>query len=183
MQGDTPLGEQPQHGDNVPEEHAYPVVEVDESLFTHRTENGVREQVWVLGIFDRGTGNCRMFVVPDRASETLMPIIQENVAEECVIYTDGWAAYQRLADLGYIHRVVVHAHGFGRGLDTTNGIESCWSQVKRLSDYYRGIQGRGPNATAQIQDHINHGIWLRHIAQRNPVKSLVEVVNSIFVRQ
>jgi len=123
-----------------------------------------------------------MFAVPDRSGPTLLTIIEENVDQESVIYTDGWAAYRGLANLGYEHRVVVHNQGFGRGLDTTNGIESCWSQVKRLSDYYRGIQGRGPNALMQIQDYINHGVWLRHVRRRNQVEELINVINDQFTR-
>jgi len=116
-------------------EEEYPVVEIDESLFSHITEDGVREQVWDLGIYDHGSDEFRMFVVPDRTSDTHIPVITDYVAPGTVIYTDGWRAYGGLGDLDYDDRVVLHVHGFGRGLDTTNGIESCWSQVKRLSNF------------------------------------------------
>jgi len=121
------LGTVPQQGPNVPPQHQYPVVEVDESLFAHTTQHGVRQQVWVFGIFDRGTQQCRMFVVPNRSAETLEELIQEHVAVGAVIYSDGWAGYNGLVNLGYQHRRVLHNQGFGFGLDTTNGIESCWS--------------------------------------------------------
>jgi len=39
LQGDNLLGVEPQTGANVPEEHEYPVVEVDESLFSHTSDN------------------------------------------------------------------------------------------------------------------------------------------------
>jgi len=176
------MGEEPQDGPNVTEEHAYPVVECDESLFSHITQNGVREQVWVFGLYDRGSDECRLFVVPDRTADTLENLILENVAPDTVIYTDRWEGYRNLNNLNYIHRVVQHNRGFGRGLDTTNGIESIWSQIKRLSSVYRGIQGRGENARIQIQDYINHGVWLRHVNGNDAVEELAEVINSIFTR-
>ncbi len=175
------LGEIVQEGEHVPEEHMYPVVEVDESLFTHTTLAGVRVQVWVFGIYDRGSDQCRLFVIPDRTAETLENLIIQNVAPDTVIHSDGWAGYGNLRNLNYIHRVVVHAAGFGHGLDTTNGIESIWSQVKRLSDYYKGISGRGENARIHIQDYVNHGVWLRHIRGRDAVDELAEVINNIFI--
>jgi transposase-like protein len=183
LQGDTLLGELPQDSENMDEQDQYPVVEIDESLFSHFTEQGVRTQVWVLGMYDRGSDHCRMFVVPDRTSETLTNLILENVAPDTVIYTDGWAGYNNLRNLGYVHRVVIHARGFGRGLDTTNNIESCWSQIKRLTDYYKGIQGRGPQSMQQIQDRINHGVWLRYVGNSDALDALIQVINSQFIRQ
>jgi len=177
LQGGPLLGIVPQRGQNVPQEHRYPVVEVDESLFTHLTEEGHREQIWVVGIYDGGTEDVRMFFVENRQANTLLDLIEENVDANAVIYTDGWRAYAGLGNRGYEHRVVIHELGFGAGLDTTNGIESCWSQVKRLSDYYRGIQGRGEFAREQIQDYVNHGVWLRHVGNGNMLEALTEIIN------
>jgi len=85
LQADTLLGELPQYGENMDD----PVVEIDESLFNHFTEQGVRTQVWVLGMYDRGSDHCRMFVVPDRTSETLTNLILEYVAPDTVITQFG----------------------------------------------------------------------------------------------
>jgi len=124
----------------------------------------------------------RMFPVRDRSAQTLIPINEENVHPDAVIYTDGWRGYNSLAARGYQHRIVIHEGGFSRGLDTTNGIESCWSQVKRLSDFYRGIKAREPGALGRVQDHVNHGVWLRHIRHNNVILELIDVVNDQFTR-
>jgi len=118
-----------------------------------------------------------MFGVENRQANTLLDLIEANVDGNAVVYTDGWRAYTDLGNRGYEPRVVLHDVGFGRGLATTNGIESCWSQVKRLSDYYQGIQGRGEFAREQIQDYVNHGVWLRHVGYGNMLEALTEIVN------
>ena len=112
------------------------VVEIDESLITHH--NG--EQMWILGIFDRATKELFCFALPDRTSNTLIPIIKNFVDPSCRVYTDGWASYSSLKQEGYDHRVVLHVDGFGSGYHTTNGIESCWSEIKRLTNSSKGIQ-------------------------------------------
>jgi len=109
-----------------------------------------------------------------------MNLIEENVNPDAVIYTDGWRGYAGLAEHGYDHRVVLHNQGFGTGLDTTNGIESCWSQIKRLSDFYRGIQAVDPNVMGQVQAHVTHGVWLRHIENQDAVEELIEFVTNQF---
>lgn len=38
-------------------------VEVDESKFTHHTKGGVKNKVWVLGFYERGTKDVRAFVM------------------------------------------------------------------------------------------------------------------------
>jgi len=41
--------------------------------------------------------------------------------------------YNSIKDHGYDHIVVPHIHGFGHGENTTNGIESCWSEIKNTN--------------------------------------------------
>jgi hypothetical protein len=63
LKADTLLGELPQYGENMDEQDQYPVVEIDESLFSHFTEQGVRTQVWVwvCMIEDRITAVCLFY--------------------------------------------------------------------------------------------------------------------------
>jgi transposase-like protein/IS1 family transposase len=166
-----PLGIEPQDAE-LPDDRV-PVVEADESLFSHFGD----VQVWVFGIYDRGTDRVRAWVVRDRTAATLLPIIQDHVEEGAVIYTDGWLSYGGLEDLGYEHRIVIHEEGFGSGLNTTNHIESCWSELKELSLYSRGIQGGGEDRWEDIQEYIDLAIWLRENKGRNLVEELIEVLN------
>ncbi len=117
-------------------------IEIDESLFSHY--NG--DQVWVFGIYDRRTSEAQVFLVENRSADILIPIIQENIVPGARIYSDGWASYSSLSELGYDHRVVIHdksyritlvvihENSFGKGFFTTNLIESLWSQLKSLTN-------------------------------------------------
>lgn len=55
-----------------------------------------------------------------------------------MVYTDGHRSYRCLTSLGYNHTVVIHDGGFGRGIYTTNHIESLWSQLKHLGNFNNG---------------------------------------------
>ena len=47
------------------------------------------------------------------------------------IISDGWSAYSKLEAAGYTHFVVIHKEEFNnKAGDTTNSIESVWSQLK-----------------------------------------------------
>lgn len=90
-----------------------PCVELDESLFGHfGSDDRVESQLWVFGIYDRGTSEIRIFVVEnDRTQEKLIPLIQANVQTQAGsvtrVYTDGFLAYRNLVNYGYDHRVVI----------------------------------------------------------------------------
>jgi len=152
-------------------------VEVDESLFSHLDG----DQAWVLGIYDRRITEARAFVVENRSSTCLIPIIKENVIPGARIYTDGWLAYTGLADHGYDHRVVNHSVGFGEGFFTTNHIESVWSELKALTKHSQGsIIGSGFNKKEGIQHHIDVGIWRRRNKGRNLIEELCFVLNLLY---
>lgn len=151
-------------------------VEIDESLFSHI--NG--DQVWVFGIYDRKTSDARVFVVENRSAEVLIPIIQANILPGARIYSDGWAAYSRLSELGFDHRVVIHEEGFGRGFFTTNHVESLWSQLKFLTKQSLGcVKGIGEDKKEGIQNHLDVGIWRRKHKGDNLVEELCRILNSL----
>jgi len=148
------------------------VVEIDETLMTHHND----EQMWVLGIFDRVTKELWCFCLPDRTAETIIPIIREHVKLGCRIYTDGWASYNSLTHEGYDHIVVPHVNGFGSGENTTNGIESCWSELKRLTNYYQGIQVTGEDPLESLQKHVNVGCWRRLNKNEDLLEALIHII-------
>jgi len=51
-----------------------------------------------------GMGRIRMARVPDASGASVLPFVQATVAEGAVVRTDGWQAYNGLAQLGYAHR-------------------------------------------------------------------------------
>lgn len=52
-----------------------------------------------------GIGRIRMARVPDGSTEHLHHFIQETIAKESCIHTDGWKPYQGIVQLGYQHEV------------------------------------------------------------------------------
>ena len=57
------------------------------------------------------------------------------------VYSDCWAAYQfnDFKELGYYLHRVNHSYWFGRGNFHTNTIEGLWSQIKRITHDFSGI--------------------------------------------
>jgi len=61
-----------------------------------------------------------------------------------------------VANLGYDHRVVIHEQGPGRGTETTNHIESFWSELRRLGVFDKGFN---TNDIAKVQERVNVALW------------------------
>jgi transposase-like protein len=88
----------------------------------------------VMGIIRRkskkSSSKVKAVVIQDATSETIHPVIRENVKPGTAQYTDAWAAYRGLSD-EYTHEVVDHAVEYVRGAVHTNGAENFWSLLKR----------------------------------------------------
>ena len=116
---------------------------------------------WIFGIVDRNKYDIRLFFVKDnRQKETILPIIVKNVFTPnaqiidntdndiilCAtrIYSDCWASYQinDFNRLGFILYRVNHSQWFGQGNFHTNTVEGVWSQLKRLTHNFNGINGK-----------------------------------------
>lgn len=135
-----------------------PHVEIDESKII----GNANKIFWMFGIIDRATKECRVFTVLDnRTKETLLSLVIKNVAtcddiihmnnrsktylhKYCFstrVYSDCWRAYNTtdFKNKGsYLHRVN-HSIWWGSGLFNTNTIEGLWSQLKRISNYFSGV--------------------------------------------
>ena len=116
------------------------VVEIDESKFGKRKYNRGRrvDGAWVFGGIDRESKECFFEIVEDRSAETLIPIIERNVARGSEIHSDCWKAYARLGSLGYVHKTVNHSKEFVNpetGAYTQN-IESTWHVLKKSLPVY-----------------------------------------------
>jgi transposase-like protein len=62
----------------------------------------------------RSASKVKAVVIQDAGSDTIHPIIRENVKPGTVLYTDAWAAYRGLSE-EYKHEVVDHAVEYVRG--------------------------------------------------------------------
>jgi len=120
-------------------------IEIDESYFGARRVRGIRGRGArgkhiVFGLIKRG-GNVYAQVVTNCSAAELLPIIRKRVAEESVVYTDGFKTYDGLVDLGYKkhHRIKHGQNEFAHGTNHINGIENFWAIAKTRLAKFRGI--------------------------------------------
>lgn len=123
-------------------------IEADESYFGPKRIPGKRGRgaggkTIVFGLLKRG-GKVYTHIVPNAQKATLQGVIRGKVSPESVIYTDSWAGYDGLVDVGYDKHFRVR-HGknefveAGNPTNHINGIESFWSYTKRRMQKYNGI--------------------------------------------
>lgn len=86
-------------------------VEVDETFIggvsSGTGRDGVGKALVVIAAEEdgNGIGRIRLGRVPDASSPSLHGFIQNAIAPPSTIHTDGWAPYQGLEKLGYVHTV------------------------------------------------------------------------------
>ena len=143
------------------------VVQVDESVITKRKYNRGRvvPEVWILGIYDTLLKRGVIEYVEHRDADTLTEVIRRHVAPGTIIYTDGWAAYRRLAQLGYIHRTVNHSANFVDPVTgiCTNAVEGYWARLKIW------LRRHGVMHSNLLPSHIDEFMW-RDVYANGPVK-------------
>lgn len=111
------------------------VVEFDESCFTkkkkyNRGSGGPRQDRWVFGMVERShngvRGRCRVWLVPNRLRQTLLPLIENNIHPATKIISDNYSVYHCLGEMGWDHEMVNHSMEFIERHDRsvhTEGIE------------------------------------------------------------
>jgi transposase-like protein len=117
------------------EHELYGVVEVDETLIGGKRHGGKRGRgaegkTIVFGMLQRD-GEVMTRIVDDAKAKTLIPLIQDNVAEGTTVHSDEHCGYTRVRFLGYKHEVVNHsAKEYVRGNCHVNGLENYWKLLK-----------------------------------------------------
>ncbi len=84
----------------------------------------------IVGMVARG-GELRAKIVSEVSTDTVMPIIQDNVQPQSWIYTDESGAYNGVQG-EWEHGSVNHSIEYVRGAVHTNRIEGFWSLLKRM---------------------------------------------------
>lgn len=83
----------------------------------------------VIGAKDRASNKVTARTVETRDTETLHDFVGGVAAPGATVYTDDWRAYRGMP---FHHEAVNHSAGeYVRGDAHTNGIEGCWSLLKR----------------------------------------------------
>jgi len=117
-------------------------VELDESYFggtrKGKRGRGAAGKVPVFGILKR-SGKVYTQVSPDAKSQTLMPIMQEKIRPDSIVYTDYWRGYNVLDVSGGKHYRINHAKVLAKEKKHINGIENFWNQAKCHRRRFNGI--------------------------------------------
>jgi transposase-like protein len=115
-------------------------VEMDETYMGGRRERPGRphrsskRNRCVIGMVERGHGGrVRAIVSTDGATRRVLHgMAKEYIMPASTIFTDEWASYNGLKQLGYRHKRIKHSAGvYVVGSTHTNTIEGFWSLVKR----------------------------------------------------
>jgi transposase len=118
-------------------------VEADESYFggvrKGKRGRGAAGKVAVFGLLKRG-GKVYTAIIPDARSRTILPIIQEHVRPDSIVYTDTFRSYNALDVSDFRHRRINHSKSFVRQKNHINGIENFWNQAKRHLRRFNGIK-------------------------------------------
>ncbi len=112
------------------------------------TGRGPSGKTPVFGMVQRGTekghGRVMAKVVEATDADTLLPHIEKKVLEQSLVYTDEYAAYNKLGEKGYTHSRVAHTQEvYVLGDVHTNTMEGFWSLTKRgISGVYHSVSDK-----------------------------------------
>ena len=118
-------------------------IEADESYFGGKRKGkrgrGAAGKVAVFGLLKRG-GKVYTAIIPNARTETLLPIIEEKVEPDSIVYTDTFKAYNALDVSDFHHMRINHSELFADRQNHINGIENFWNQAKRHLRKFNGIK-------------------------------------------
>jgi transposase len=117
-------------------------VEADESYFggsrKGKRGRGAAGKVPVFGLLKRN-GKVFTVVIPNAKTDTLLPIIRQQVKPDSIVYTDTWRSYNALDVSEFKHYRINHSKLFANKHNHINGIENFWNQAKRHMRKFNGV--------------------------------------------
>ena len=118
-------------------------VEADESYFggvrKGKRGRGAAGKVVVFGLLKR-KGRVFTAIIQDTKGATLLPLIEEKVAPDSVVYTDHLGSYNALDVSAFHHVRINHSKLFADKHNHINGIENFWNQAKRHMRRFNGLK-------------------------------------------
>ena len=118
-------------------------VEADESYFggvrKGKRGRGAAGKMALFGLLKRG-GKVYTAIIANAKTETLLPIIEEKVQPDSIVYTDTFRAYNALDVSDFHHMRINHSELFADKQNHINGIENFWNQAKRHLRRFNGIK-------------------------------------------
>ena len=119
--------------------------EVDESYFggtrKGRRGRGAAGKIPVFGILKRG-GKVYTQAIPDASGRTLIPIIEDRIMPDSIVYSDCWRGYDVLDVSEFKHYRINHSKMFVDKQNHINGIENFWNQAKRHMRKFNGVPAK-----------------------------------------
>lgn len=132
------------------------IVEADETYIGghHKQAQKFQKKSVVFGMVER-KGRARIFVVPHRGTEMLIPKLSEHVEKGSHLMTDEAQVYKKVPRIGLRHSFVKHGKGsYVRGIVHVNSCEGFWGLLKpSLTGTYRGV------SKEYLQRYINEFVW------------------------
>jgi transposase len=132
-----------QETERIADEYFGGEIEVDESYFggvrKGKRGRGAAGKVAVFGLLKRG-GKVFTKIIDNAKSKTLIPIIQEKVIPDSIVYTDALRSYDVLDISEFWHYRINHSKLFVNAKNHINGIENFWNQAKRHMRKFNGIK-------------------------------------------
>ena len=98
-----------------------------------------------------------MRLVPNRTAATLLPIMQQHLRLGTTVWSDEWAAYQRVQQLNVVahYQLVNHSLNFVdpiSGVHTQN-VESYWNRVKTKFKRMKGVHEQ------MLSSYLDEFMW------------------------
>jgi len=79
----------------------------------------------------RGLGRIRLRRISDVSGASLIPFVQDMVEPGATVHTDGWIAYNTLANLGYHHEITIQSSKGDPAHVSMPGVHRVASLLKR----------------------------------------------------
>lgn len=151
-------------------------LELDESYFGGKHHKGKRgrgseNKIPVFGILKRN-GKVYTQIIENSTSETLLGIVKEKIKPDSVVYTDSFAAYNKLTISGYKHHRVNHSVEFARGKNHINGIENFWAYCKMRLAKFHGLKKE------EFYLHLKESEFRFNNRKQDLYKSLLHVITA-----